>query len=58
MSKGHPIGATGIAQCCEIVWQLRGCAEARQVQGARFGLQHNIGLVGAAVVTLYERFSN
>lgn len=54
LSKGHPLGATGLAQCAELVWQLRGAAGPRQVEGARLGLQHNIGLGGAAVVTLYE----
>ncbi|MFI0963738.1 lipid-transfer protein [Streptomyces sp. NPDC021080] len=52
ISKGHPLGATGIAQVAELVWQLRGQAGARQVRGARVGLAHNIGLGGAAVVTL------
>jgi acetyl-CoA acetyltransferase len=55
LSKGHPLGATGLAQCAELVWQLRGQAQDRQVAGARFGLQHNLGLGGACVVTLYER---
>ncbi|WP_353252497.1 lipid-transfer protein [Salinisphaera sp. PC39] len=55
LSKGHPLGATGLAQCTELVQQLRGRAGARQVEGARIGLQHNIGLGGAAVVTLYAR---
>jgi sterol carrier protein 2 len=55
LSKGHPLGATGLAQCAELVWQLRGEAGARQVEGASLALQHNIGLGGAAVVTLYER---
>jgi len=55
LSKGHPLGATGLAQCAELVWQLRGQAGARQVEGARLGLQHNLGLGGACVVTLYER---
>lgn len=55
LSKGHPLGATGLAQCAELVWQLRGAAGARQVEGARLALQHNIGLGGACVVTLYER---
>ncbi|MBO9648567.1 MAG: lipid-transfer protein [Variovorax sp.] len=55
LSKGHPLGATGLAQCTELVQQLRGTAEARQVQGARLALQHNLGLGGACVVTLYER---
>lgn len=57
MSKGHPLGATGLAQCTELVWQLRGTAGPRQVEGARHALQHNIGLGGAAVVTLYEKVS-
>jgi acetyl-CoA acetyltransferase len=55
LSKGHPLGATGLAQCTELVWQLRGQAEARQVEGARIALQHNLGLGGACVVTLYRR---
>lgn len=55
ISKGHPLGATGLAQCTELTWQLRGKADARQVPGARIALQHNIGLGGAAVVTLYTK---
>jgi acetyl-CoA acyltransferase len=55
ISKGHPLGATGLAQCSELVWQLRGSAEGRQVQGAKLALQHNIGLGGAAVVTVYRQ---
>ena len=55
LSKGHPLGATGLAQCAELVWQLRGEAGDRQVEGASLALQHNIGLGGAAVVTLYEK---
>jgi sterol carrier protein 2 len=55
LSKGHPLGATGLAQCAELVWQLRGQAGARQVPDPTIALQHNIGLGGAAVVTLYER---
>lgn len=55
LSKGHPLGATGLAQCTELVQQLRGAADARQVEGARLALQHNVGLGGACVVTLYER---
>ena len=47
LSKGHPLGATGLAQCTELVWHLRGQAGARQVEGARLALQHNIGLGGA-----------
>ena len=55
LSKGHPLGATGLAQCAELVWQLRGQAGARQVAGARVALQHNLGLGGACVVTMYTR---
>ncbi|MFD5490538.1 lipid-transfer protein [Streptomyces virginiae] len=55
ISKGHPLGATGLAQAAELVWQLRGAAGPRQVPGARVGLAHNIGLGGAAVVTLLRR---
>ena len=55
LSKGHPLGATGLAQCYEVTRQLRGTAAATQVEGARIGLQHNLGLGGACVVTLYER---
>ena len=55
LSKGHPIGATGLAQCAELTWRLRGEAEKRQVGDARVALQHNLGLGGAAVVTLYRR---
>ncbi len=54
LSKGHPLGATGLAQCYELTRQLRGTAERRQVEGARLALQHNLGLGGACVVTLYE----
>jgi acetyl-CoA acyltransferase len=57
LSKGHPLGATGLAQCAELVWQLRGLAQARQVEDATVALQHNIGLGGAAIVTLYEKVS-
>lgn len=55
LSKGHPLGATGLAQCTELVWHLRGQAEQRQVEGARVALQHNLGLGGACVVTMYRR---
>jgi acetyl-CoA acetyltransferase len=54
ISKGHPLGATGLAQCSELTWQLRGQADKRQVEGAKVALQHNIGLGGAAVVTIYK----
>jgi acetyl-CoA acetyltransferase len=55
LSKGHPLGATGLAQCAELVWQLNGMAEKRQVEGARVALQHNVGLGGACVVTMYRK---
>jgi len=57
ISKGHPLGATGLAQCSELVWQLRGEADKRQVEGARIALQHNLGLGGAAVVAMYRKAS-
>jgi len=60
ISKGHPIGATGVAQCCELSWQLRGEAGPRQVTAkdggnAKLGLQHNLGLPGNVVMTMYKR---
>ncbi len=55
LSKGHPLGATGLAQCTELVWQLRGTAGERQVKGAKLALQHNLGLGGACVVTMYKK---
>jgi acetyl-CoA acyltransferase len=55
ISKGHPLGATGLAQCAELTWQLRGAADKRQVSNVTAALQHNIGLGGAAVVTAYQR---
>lgn len=54
ISKGHPLGASGLAQCSELCWQLRGQANKRQVDNAKLALQHNIGLGGAAVVALYR----
>lgn len=54
LSKGHPLGATGLAQCTELVHQLRGTADKRQVEGARVALQHNVGIGGACVVTMYR----
>ena len=55
LSKGHPLGATGLAQCYELTHQLRGIASDRQVPGARVALQHNLGLGGAGVVTIYQK---
>jgi sterol carrier protein 2 len=55
LSKGHPLGATGLAQCTELVWQLRGQAGPRQVDDVSVALQHNLGLGGACVVTMYEK---
>jgi acetyl-CoA acetyltransferase len=55
ISKGHPLGATGLAQCSELCWQLRGLADKRQVDDVDVALQHNIGLGGAAVVSIYRR---
>jgi sterol carrier protein 2 len=55
ISKGHPLGATGLAQCAELCWQLRGEADKRQVDGAKVALQHNLGLGGAAVVAMYRK---
>ncbi|MBO4223827.1 lipid-transfer protein [Bradyrhizobium neotropicale] len=55
LSKGHPLGATGLAQCYELTRQLRGMAGPTQVEGAKLALQHNLGLGGACVVTLYQK---
>jgi sterol carrier protein 2 len=55
ISKGHPLGATGLAQCAELTWQLRGWANNRLVPGTDVALQHNLGLGGAVVVTIYKR---
>lgn len=55
ISKGHPLGASGIAQCAELVWHLRGWANNRMVPGTTAALQHNLGLGGAVVVTVYKR---
>jgi acetyl-CoA acetyltransferase len=55
LAKGHPLGATGVGQCTELVEQLRGHSGPRQVEGAQIGLQHNIGIGGACVVTVYGR---
>lgn len=53
--QGHPLGATGLAQCSELTWQLRGTADERQVDGAEIALQHNLGIGGACVVTMYKK---
>jgi sterol carrier protein 2 len=55
ISKGHPLGASGIAQCAELVWHLRGWANNRLVEGTTAALQHNLGLGGAVVVSVYKR---
>ncbi|KAI9028807.1 thiolase-like protein [Phycomyces nitens] len=55
ISKGHPLGATGLAQCTELVWQIRGWAGDRQVDNVEYALQHNVGLGGAVVITIYKR---
>lgn len=55
ISKGHPLGATGLAQCAELTWQLRGWANNRLVKDAPVALQHNLGLGGAVVVNVYKR---
>ena len=55
ISKGHPLGATGLAQCAELCWHLRGWANNRLVEDAPCALQHNLGLGGAAVITVYKR---
>ncbi|CAD8055575.1 unnamed protein product [Paramecium sonneborni] len=57
ISKGHPLGATGLAQCAELCWQLRGMAEDRQIKNLNYALQHNIGLGGACVVILYKKYN-
>lgn len=49
-SKGHPVGATGVAQMVEVTQQLRGEAEARQLKDAKIGLAHNVGGSGATCV--------
>jgi len=54
ISKGHPLGATGLAQCCELNWQLRRMCGNRQVPNATIALQHNLGLGGAAVIAAYR----
>ena len=58
ISKGHPLGATGFAQCAELCWQLRGIASKRQVPNLKYALQHNLGLGGACVVAIYKKYNN
>ena len=58
ISKGHPLGATGMAQCAELVWQLRNMAGGRQVKNAEYALQHNLGLGGAVVISIYKKKNN
>ena len=55
LSKGHPLGATGIANVYEVCTQLRGEAGARQVENARIGLTHVIGLGSACGIHIFER---
>lgn len=55
ISKGHPLGATGLAQCAELTWQLRGWANNRLADNADVALQHNLGLGGAVVINVYKR---
>lgn len=57
ISKGHPLGATGFAQCAELCWQLRGIAGKRQVPNLKYALQHNLGLGGACVVAIYKKYN-
>ena len=58
ISKGHPLGATGLAQATELNWQLRGMSEKRQVKGAKIAMQHNLGLGGACVVGIYRKMND
>ncbi|KAI9277203.1 thiolase-like protein [Phascolomyces articulosus] len=58
ISKGHPLGATGLAQCTELTWQLRRWTGDRQVPNTKYALQHNVGLGGAVVVTIYKKANN
>ena len=55
LAKGHPLGATGLAQLTELTWQLRGEAGKRQVEGARIALQHNGGLGSAGFVHILKK---
>jgi acetyl-CoA acyltransferase len=55
LSKGHPLGATGVANIVEIVWHLRGEAGARQVEGSKVGLAHVIGLGSACTIHILKK---
>ncbi|KXS15499.1 putative 3-keto-acyl-CoA thiolase [Gonapodya prolifera JEL478] len=55
ISKGHPLGATGLAQATELTWQLRGWCGKRQVPNLKYALQHNVGLGGAVVIGIYKK---
>lgn len=57
-SKGHPLGATGLAQITELCWQLRGLSEKRQVKNLEYALSHNLGLGSAVVVSVFRKFNN
>ena len=55
LSKGHPLGATGVANIVEIVWHLRGEAGGRQVEGSKVGLAHVIGLGSACTINIIKK---
>ena len=55
LSKGHPLGATGVANICEVFWHLRGEAGGRQVEGAKVGLAHVIGLGSACTIHILQK---
>ena len=57
-SKGHPLGATGLAQLSELTWQLRNMADKRQVTNAKVGLAHNLGLGSAIVISILRKYNN
>ncbi len=56
-SKGHPLGATGIAQITELTWQLRNMSDKRQVKGVKHALAHNLGLGSAVVVSILKKYN-
>ena len=55
LSKGHPLGATGVANICEVYWHLKGQAGGRQVEGAKVGLAHVIGLGSACTIHILQK---